>query len=271
MATTIATWNINSVNARLPLLLEYLSDKQPDFMALQEIKCQNENFPTEAVNKLGYYCLVNGQKSYNGVALLSKAPLDNPVTGLPNQPYFATPQARFAAGQDKISGIIYISVYVPNGNPTPSAPDSDERLVYKLAWLDALGVYLQALAKKGQPFVLAGDFNVIIEDKDVYNPDSFKDNTLMLPQVRKKLSDLTNGMGLVNAFKTLHKNDADDVKNYSFWDYTMGAWFRDWGMLIDDIYLSPDLAVKLKTAEIDRYMRGKEKPSDHTPLRVVFD
>ncbi len=261
----IATWNINSVNARLPALIAYLQEKKPDFMLLQEIKCQTDNFPREEIANAGYHALVAGQKSYNGVAILSKEELLNPLIFLPNAPESATEQARFIQGETK-DGRKIISVYVPNGNPPLKDPLSREKLNYKLAWQDALNAYASELLAEKTSFIIGGDFNVIINDEDVYNPEAYRTNALMLPEVREKMQKL-HGLGLVNAFKTMHPEGG----NYSFWDYTMGAWHRNMGMLIDDILLAPDLAPRLKDAFIDKPMRGIEKASDHVPLWCVLD
>lgn len=260
----IATWNINSVNARLPALLAYLNEKQPDFMLLQEIKCQNDNFPAEEIAKAGYHAIVSGQKSYNGVAILSKEELLNPLYALPEVPQSDTPQARFVQGETK-DGLKIISVYVPNGNPPLKDPTSKEKLYYKLAWQDALTAYAKKLLAENASFIIGGDFNVIINDADVYNPEAYRTNALMVPEVRQKMQDLHN-LGLVNAFKTFHPEGG----NYSFWDYTMKAWQRNMGMLIDDILLSPDLAPRLQESFIDKPMRGIEKASDHVPLWAVL-
>jgi len=256
----IATWNINSINARLPALIAYLDKEAPDFLCLQEIKCQDDNFPLLDIKGAGYDALFAGQKSYNGVALLAKEALTNPLFSLPNAPDGGE-QARFVSGVAK-SGVRIISVYVPNGNPPLKEPASTEKLKYKLAWFDALHRYLKGLAD--EPFIIGGDFNVIINDGDVYNPEAYRTNALMLPEVRGKLADLVKDLQLTNAFKTLHP----EAGNYSFWDYTMGAWQRNMGMLIDDIFLSPALAKRLKSAEVHKYMRGMDKASDHAPLMV---
>ena len=256
----IATWNINSINARLPALITYLDKEAPDFLCLQEIKCQDENFPLLDIKSSGYNALFAGQKSYNGVALLAKETLANPLFSLPNAPDGGE-QARFVSGVTQ-AGIRIISVYVPNGNPPLKDPTNTEKLKYKLAWFDALHRYLKELADK--PFIIGGDFNVIINDGDVYNPEAYRTNALMLPEVREKLAGMVKDLELTNVFKTLHP----EAGNYSFWDYTMGAWQRNMGMLIDDIFLSPMLAERLKSAEVHKYMRGMDKASDHAPLIV---
>lgn len=266
----IATWNINSVNARLELLLEYLDKEKPDVMALQEIKCQEESFPFAKLQEAGYHAIASGQKSYNGVALLAKKEPLNVLKELPNCPTFPTPQARFISAdvKDEKDTIQFISIYVPNGNPTPTS-QGDERLQYKLNWFDALKEYLSELNNRQIPFVLAGDFNVIIEDEDVYNPEVFRTDALMLPEVRAKLEEIVNDLRLTNTLKSLHPQATEkENRLYTFWDYTRNAWGKNAGILLDDIFLSENIAKRLATAEIDKYMRGKEKPSDHVPLRI---
>lgn len=259
----IVTWNINSINARLPALIAYLKQKQPDFLLLQEIKCLNDNFPKQQISEIGYNALFAGQKAYNGVALISKEPLSNPLFELPNapEPY----QARFIQAETK-QKLKIISVYVPNGNPPLKDPENIEKLKYKLSWQKALNDYIQKLINQNESLIVGGDFNVIINDNDVYNPEAYKNNALMLPEVRQNMQKL-HDLGMINTFKYLHPEGG----NYSFWDYTMGAWQKNMGMLIDDILISPNLLQNLKESFIDKQMRGIDKPSDHAPLWTVLN
>ncbi len=263
----IATWNINSVRTRIELLKEYLQEVCPEFMCLQEIKCMNQDFPLQEIEAAGYKAYVSGQKSYNGVAILAKSELSDVLTALPNNQDFEdaeAPQARFTAGMTKY-GFCMISVYVPNGNPPLKQPESTEKLVYKLKWFDGLHKYLKGLKNAGIPFIIGGDFNVIIEDTDVYNPDAYRTNALMLPQVQAKLAEIVNDLEMVNTFKQIHKGQTNI---YSFWDYTMRCWEKNHGMLIDDIFMCGFKDDILLNALIDKDMRAKEKPSDHAPLQI---
>lgn len=263
----IATWNINSVRMRIELLKKYLQEISPEFMLLQEIKCTNQDFPFTEIEQMGYTPYVSGQKSYNGTAILAKSELSEVLTSLPEITEVEVsdkPQARFTSGLTKY-GFYIVSVYVPNGNPPLKQPESKEKLIYKLKWLDCLHEYLKSLKTAGKPFIIGGDFNVIIEDTDVYNPDNYRTNALMLPEVQAKLAEITDDLNMLNAFKTIHK---DENNLYSFWDYTMRCWEKNHGMLIDDIFMCGFNGDILLNALIDKDMRGKEKPSDHAPLQI---
>jgi len=266
----IATWNINSVRTRIGLLQDYLREVSPEFMCLQEIKCMNQDFPFAEIEQAGYKAYVSGQKAYNGTAILTKSELSEVLTALPDSAEAEglaageNPQARFTAGLTKY-GFYIISVYVPNGNPPLKQPESKEKLVYKLKWFDCLHKYLKGLKEAEKPFIICGDFNVIIEDTDVYNPDNYRTNALMLPEVRTKLDEIAKDLDLLNTFKTLHKGE---THLYSFWDYTMRCWEKNHGMLIDDIFMCGFKESALLNALIDKDMRAKEKPSDHVPLQI---
>lgn len=253
----IATWNVNSVKARLPNLLEWLDEAQPDVALLQEIKTVDETFPAMEIEDLGYNCAVHGQKSYNGVAILSKHPLEDVVTGLPGNE--DDEQARYieawvdAGGND---GVRVASIYLPNGNPTPG-----DKYDYKLRWMDHLVARAAELLTTEETVVLGGDYNVIQTDGDCYDPAVWADDALFLPQTRAKFRTLVN-LGYTEAWRSLH----NESHVYSFWDYQAGAWQKDNGIRIDHFLLSPQATDKLSACEIDKGPRGKQKASDHTPV-----
>lgn len=248
----IATFNVNSIKARLPRVLEWLKDAQPDVALLQEIKCVDENFPAMEIEDLGYNVETHGQKTYNGVAILSKGPIEDVVRGLPGDKN--DDQARYI--EATIGDLRISSIYLPNGNP----PDS-EKYPYKLAWMDRLIAHVRDTLLPGeQPFVLGGDYNVIPTDLDVYDPKAWVDDALFRPETRSKFRALLH-LGLTEAWRALHAEAA-----YSFWDYQGGRWARDEGLRIDHLLLSPRAADRLEACEIDKTPRGKEKASDHTPV-----
>ena len=248
----IATFNVNSLNARLDILRVWLNDKNPDVVLLQELKMTEDNFPYLEISACGYNAAVYGQKAYNGVAVLAKKDIVNVKYGMDGE------QARFIMAD--IDDITCASVYVPNGNPKES------KLEYKLKFLDWLYDQTKTLLKKRKPFLIGGDFNVIVTDDDVYNPKSMKDDALTDPQVRAKFRALTN-LGMTNALKMF----PNENNRYSFWHYMANSFERDHGMLIDHILLSPQLADRLIDARIDKTPRGKERPSDHTPLIITIE
>jgi exodeoxyribonuclease-3 len=256
----IASWNVNSVRLRLPILLAYLRGVAPDVLCLQELKCQDDAFPRLEIEDAGYNVATFGQKSLNGVALLSKAPLNDVVRGLPG---FDDPQARYIEGVigDGSGGVFRVaSIYLPNGNP----PDSD-KFPYKLAFMDALRKHARALLALEEKLVLAGDYNVIPAREDVYDPISWAADALFLPQTRRKFQALLN-LGFSDALRS--STDAPGL--YTFWDYQGGAWQKNNGLRIDHLLLSPQAADRLKSVVIDKELRGGEKPSDHVPIRADF-
>lgn len=255
--TVVATWNVNSIKVRLPLVLGWLERAAPDFLFLQEIKCPTEAFPGDAFRERGYQAAVAGQKAYNGVAILSKTPLADIRTDLPGNAYDA--QARYLEATTE-GGVRLACLYAPNGNPVES-----EKFPYKLAWMDRLAARARAHLDDGRPLVMGGDFNIIPEDRDVFDPQAVSADALIQPQSRARWRTLLN-LGLVDAFRACH----GDAVAYSFWDYQGGAWPRNQGMRIDHILLSPDLADRLADAGIDRGPRGAEKASDHTPVWCRF-
>ncbi len=248
----IATWNVNSIKARLPNLLHWLERAAPDVVLLQELKCVEENFPRLELEALGYHCAAVGQKSYNGVAILSKQPIEDLVGRLPGEPEDA--QARYLEGTT--FGLRVASLYLPNGNPV----DSD-KYPYKLRWMARLEAHLRRLLESERPVLLGGDYNVCPTDEDVYDPEGFKNDALCRPESRQAFRRLVN-LGLTEAFRALH----DTPHAYSYWDYTGRAFDNDDGLRIDHFLLSPQAADRLATCEIDREPRGRERASDHTPV-----
>jgi len=252
----IATWNINGVKARINLLCDWLEQNAPDVVCLQEIKCLDENFPAERIEELGYHTAVHGQKSYNGVALLSKHPLEDVSRGLPGAD--DDEQSRYieAVISTKTGALRVASIYLPNGNPAPG-----EKYDYKLAWMERLTAHARSLMVHEEPLVLAGDYNVIPTPDDVHDPKAWAEDALFLLDTRKKFRELIN-LGFTDAFRAC----SAEPGRYSFWDYQAGAWQKDNGIRIDHLLLSPQAADRLRAADIDRRPRGWEKPSDHTPV-----
>ncbi len=254
----IATWNVNSVRQRLDHLLGYLKEQQPDVLCLQEIKCQDEAFPRAEIESAGYNAAVHGQKTFNGVAILSKRPVE--VTrGLPGDDQDTQSRYIEAIVPTETGGVVRVaSIYLPNGNP----PNTD-KYAYKLAWMDRLTNYTRELLKLEEPLVLAGDYNVIPEPRDARDPAAWAGDALFLPETRARFRTLLH-LGLTDALRAT--TDAGDL--YTFWDYQAGAWQRNFGIRIDHLLLSPQAADKLQTVAIDKYMRAAEKPSDHVPIRI---
>jgi len=251
----IATWNVNSVNARVETVLGWFEEAAPDVACLQEIKCVDEKFPAEGFERLGYNVAVHGQKTYNGVALLSKFPIEEVRAGLPGDD--GDDHARYLEGV--ICGptpVRVASIYLPNGNP-PGGP----KFAYKLAWLARLRAHAQTLLTREEMLVLAGDYNVIPEPSDADNPASWLGDALFQPESRAAFRAL-KWLGLTDAFMA-----ADGTAHsYTFWDYQAGAWPRDHGIRIDHLLLSPQAADRLAAVTIHRDVRGRERPSDHVPV-----
>jgi exodeoxyribonuclease-3 len=251
----IATWNVNSVNARLPTVLRWFEEAAPDVVCLQEIKCIDEKFPREAFERLGYNVATHGQKTYNGVALLSKTPLEDIRRGLPGDD--ADDQARYI--EAVVSGpapVRVASIYLPNGNPVGT-----EKFPYKLNWMARLSAHARDLLALEEPLVLAGDYNVIPEAADVAVPEAWTGDALFQPQSRGAFRALKN-LGLTDAYMQMDGS----AGGYTFWDYQAGAWPKDHGIRIDHHLLSPQAADRLTALEIHRDVRGWEKPSDHVPV-----
>ena len=250
----IATFNVNGIGARLPRLLEWLDEAQPDVACLQEIKCIGDNFPIEPIRAAGYHALVRGQKGFNGVAILSKSPALETQVGLPGDE--ADEQSRYLEAE--IDGVRVASIYLPNGNPLPG-PKFD----YKLAWMARLDAHARELWRLETPVVLAGDYNVIPTDEDVFSVQAMASDALMQPESRAAFRRLVNA-GWTDAIRTRFPSGPV----YTFWDYQAGAWPRDAGFRIDHLLLSPSAADRLGNAGVDRHVRGREKASDHVPVWI---
>jgi exodeoxyribonuclease III len=257
----VATWNVNSIKQRLDNITAWLAETSPDVACLQETKCLDDAFPREAFETAGYNVAVHGQKAFNGVAILSKLPFDEVTPRLPGDP--EDDHARFLeAVISTASGVIRVaSIYLPNGNPPRT-----EKYAYKLKWMERLINYAPARLALEEPFVLAGDYNVIPAAGDVYDPQAWSGDALFLPQTREKFRELTN-LGLTDAIRAT--SDAPGL--YTFWDYQAGAWQRNKGLRIDHLLLSPQAADRMRGAGIDKHVRGREKPSDHVPVWVELD
>ena len=254
----IATFNINGIKARTPALCDWLNEAQPDVALLQEIKSVDEGFPREMFEDRGYNVETHGQKSFNGVAILSKLPLEDITRGLPGDD--SDEQARWieATVTGQSQSVRLCGLYLPNGNPVPG-PKYD----YKLAWMARMQTRVEALLAQEMPLVFAGDYNVIPQDEDAAKPDSWRQDALALPQSRAAFRKLLN-LGLTEAIRA--RNAAHGL--YSFWDYQAGAWDRNNGIRIDHLLLSPQAADLLQDAGIDKQVRGREKPSDHVPVWI---
>jgi exodeoxyribonuclease III len=248
----IATWNVNSIKARLPHLLRWLKDAAPDVVLLQEIKTEAAGFPETEIGDLGYNTVVVGQKSYNGVALLSKRPIEIEHTTLPGDPEDA--QARYL---EAVTGNLRVaSIYLPNGNPVDT-----EKYPYKLRWMKRLRQHVSALLKLDETFVLGGDYNIAPSDDDVYDPVAWQDDALCRPESRAQFRSIVY-LGVTDAFRALHP----EPHRYSYWDYQGGRWQRDEGLRIDHLLLSPQACDRLNECDIDRTPRDWERASDHTPV-----
>lgn len=257
----IASWNVNSIRQRIEHLMAWLKQSQPDIVCLQEIKCTDEAFPRFEIEALGYNVVTHGQKTFNGVALISKLPFDETNSGLAGDDSDA--HARFLEGVVTLKhGVLRIAcLYLPNGNP----PNSD-KYPYKLSWMSRLFEHTKERLKAEEPLVLAGDFNVIPAAADVFSAAAFSDDALFRTSTREAFQSLI-GLGLTDAVRAV----TDAPGQYSFWDYKAGAWQKNWGLRIDHLLLSPQAADRLVDVGIDSYVRGWEKPSDHVPVWVSLD
>ena len=253
----IATFNINGIKARINTLTAWLETAQPDVVLLQEIKSVDDAFPRTHFEDLGYSVETHGQKSFNGVAILSKLPLEDIRRGLPGDP--DDEQARWI--EATVVGdcaIRLCGLYLPNGNPVPG-PKYD----YKLDWMARLQAHARALLETEMPVLMAGDYNIIPQDEDAARPEAWQDDALARPQSRAAFRRLMN-LGFTEAFRA----ETLSPGHYSFWDYQAGAWNRNDGIRIDHFLLSPQCADLLQTCQIDKDARGMEKPSDHVPVWV---
>lgn len=254
----IATWNVNSIRQRIGNLAEWLRETGPDIVCLQEIKCVDDAFPTGEIEALGYNIAVHGQKTFNGVALLSRLPFDEVRRGLPGDE--GDEQARYIEGVFSHAGgaLRVASIYLPNGNPVET-----EKYTYKLAWMERLRRHAASLLTFEEPLVLAGDYNVIPDARDARQPELWLNDALYLPETRAAFRELTH-LGLTEALRAT--TDAGGL--YTFWDYQAGAWQRNNGIRIDHLLLSPQAADRLVEVGIDKDERAKEKPSDHVPVWI---
>jgi exodeoxyribonuclease-3 len=257
----IATYNINGIRARLETVLGWLSDKAPDVALLQEIKIVDEAFPREEIERLGYRVATHGQKSFNGVAIVSRLPLEDLVRGLPNDD--TDEQARWieATAMGGTRAVRVCSLYLPNGNPSPG-----DKYNYKHRWMVRLRHRMQELLLREEPIVFAGDYNVIPESRDAKRPEDWEGDALFRPESRAAYRRLEN-LGLYDAVRL--RSQAANL--YSFWDFQRGSWERDNGIRIDHHLLSPHAADLLKDAWIERDARGGAKPSDHVPVWIDLD
>ncbi|PYE89762.1 exodeoxyribonuclease III [Phyllobacterium leguminum] len=254
----IATWNINGIKARIDNLLRWLQESAPDVVCLQEIKSVDELFPRLEIEALGYHVETHGQKGFNGVAILSKNTPDEVLRGLPGAD--TDEQSRFIeAVFSRPGGVIRVaSLYLPNGNPV-----NTEKYLYKLAWMERLERWASSRLPLGEPLVLAGDYNVIPQPQDAKHPEQWLNDALFLPATRQAFRRLEN-LGFSDAIRSV--SDAPDL--YTFWDYQAGAWRRNNGIRIDHLMLSPEAADRLVSADIEKYVRAWEKPSDHVPVVI---
>ena len=258
----IATWNINGVRARIENLLAWLKESDPDIVCLQEIKCQDEAFPRADIEALGYNVETHGQKGFNGVAILSKLRPDEVTRRLPGDD--ADEHARFMEAVFSVeTGVVRVaSIYLPNGNPA----DDPVKYPYKLNWMARLEAYARERLALEEPLILAGDYNVIPEPHDCWDPKVWERDALFLPTTRNAFRRIEN-LGLTDAVRA----STDGVPAYTFWDYQAGAWQKNFGIRIDHLLLSAEAADRLASTTIEKYVRSWEKPSDHVPVAGYFN
>jgi len=251
----IATYNVNSINARLPVLLRWLKETTPDIVCLQELKAVQENFPGQAIKDAGYHAIWHGQKSWNGVAILSRNSEPQEVRrALPGDD--EDTHSRYI--EAKVNGLLVGCLYLPNGNPAPG-PKFD----YKMNWFQRLTNHAAQLLKSGEPVLITGDFNVMPTEIDVYKPERWVDDALFRPEVRAAFKTLVD-QGWTDAIRKLYPDEII----YTFWDYFRNAYERNAGLRIDHFLLSPQISNRLITAGVDRQVRGWEKTSDHAPVWI---
>ncbi|AMC12979.1 exodeoxyribonuclease III [Liberibacter crescens] len=254
----IATWNINSIRAHINDFMEWLETNHPDIVCLQEIKTLEESFPVDRIESLGYHIETYGQKAFNGVAIISKFMPEEVLKGLPGDPQDT--QARFIEAVFSInSQILRIgNLYLPNGNPFLSP-----KYNYKLAWIERLLSFAEERLSLEEPFILAGDYNIIPEPHDCYDPEAWENDALFVLPIRQSFKKLKN-LGFIDAIRAT----TDSVLEYSFWDYKNNSWNKNKGIRIDHLMLSPEAASYLHSAWIDKELRNSEKPSDHVPVNI---
>jgi exodeoxyribonuclease-3 len=252
----LATYNLNGIRARLPRLVEWLDRERPDVVCLQELKCADESLPIADIEAAGYGAVWHGQKGFNGVAILVRG--DTPQlrrTGLPGDAEDV--QSRYIEAET--CGLVVASLYLPNGNPVGT-----EKFGYKLAWLERLRAHAASLLSEERPVVLAGDWNVVPEDRDVFSVRATAHDAVMQPEARQSWRRLVH-QGWTDALRAFHP---DEPKLYTFWDYTAGCWQRDLGFRLDHLLCSPEASDRLRAAGVDRWARGEEKSSDHAPTWI---
>lgn len=253
----VATFNVNSLRARLPIVLQWMAKNQPDVLCLQETKVQDEDFPTDEIDKTGYKCVFKGEKSYNGVATFSKSPITKMESGFRNEPQ---DQARLIKAE--INGIVIVNTYVPQG----VSPDSD-KFQYKLEWFERLHAFFKNHFKPSDPVILLGDLNIAPDPKDIYDPDALWGHVCFHPEVQKALDKVLQ-WGFVDVFR-LHCSEAGQ---YTFWDYRLPNSFkRNLGWRLDHIMVTKPLAEKCTACYIDKEPRTADRPSDHTPIISEFN
>jgi exodeoxyribonuclease III len=256
MTLKIASWNVNSIKARLPHLLKWLPEAAPDIVLLQETKVVDEAFPALEIHGLGYNVVMAGQRGYNGVAILSKYPIEVSRRALPEWPEWDDPDTHARYIEALTGGLQVASIYLPNGNPIGT-----DKFTYKLSWMARLHRHVQALLEAECAFVLAGDYNVAPDDRDVYDPEAFSDDAICQPASRAAFRKIIH-LGVTDAVRTL----SEEHGLYTYWDYQRGALRSDHGIRIDHLLLSPQAADRLQEAGIDKAPRFWDKPSDHTPV-----
>ena len=253
----ITSFNVNGIKARISTVLRWLQEAKPDVVVLQEIKSTSEMFPKNEIEDLGYNVALNGQKGFNGVAILSLFPIDLISTGLDGNPL--DQQSRWIEAE--IHGLQICGLYLPNGNPRPG-PKFD----YKIEWLDRLYKKATLLIEAEIPTVMLGDFNIIPQQQDAANPQLWEDDALYHYEARSRFRRIMN-LGFIDALRTLHPKE----KSFTFWDYQKGSWQKNNGIRIDHILLSPQAADRLTSCHIDSHLRGEEKPSDHVPISIELN
>lgn len=252
----LVTYNLNGIRARLPRLLEYLDREKPDIVCLQELKCADDSLPIADIEAAGYRAVWHGQKGFNGVAILSRG--GEPVLrqiGLPGDPDDS--HSRYIEAE--VDGLIIASIYLPNGNPIGT-----EKFAYKLKWMERLEAHAAALLAAERPTVLAGDYNVIPEDRDTFSRRAMASDALFQPESQAAFRTIVN-QGWTDALRALHP---EEPKLFTFWDYQAGAWQRDAGFRIDHLLCSPQAADRLRGAEVHKWARSEEKASDHAPVCI---
>ena len=256
----IISWNVNSVRARLENIINYVKDSKPDIIFLQEIKTQEITYPKEAFEKIGYDSFVNGQKSYNGVAFVSKIKISNINVKLINDKF---KQSRIITGEIELNKkkIKLINVYIPNGNPIES-----DKYTYKKYWLDLFIKQINKELKKNLNIIISGDFNIIPENLDVYNPRRYENDALFKLEIRKKYRTLIN-LGFNDVYRHYNKTKQE----YTFWDYFAGSWQKNYGLRIDHFLISNTLTENFESININKKPRAGNKPSDHTPVEIIIN